>query len=139
MSLVPSKYTTPPVTNDELFVPPLAIPNIPVILEEVNDKAEEVIYPDASDCRTPAPYPVFLMADVNVAVPPTPTLPEREDIPDIPRVAPDILLVTDNESSTEAEETVKDWEIPTFPATLNDDPIPTKPEKYPVPKTSRVY
>jgi len=55
--------------------------------------------------------------------PPIPTLPV------VPKVAAEMLLVTDNESRIAAEETVKDWPIPTLPETFKDDPMPTKPEK----------
>ena len=64
---------------------------------------------------------------------PIPTLPDRLDAPEIPRVAPDIDLVTDNESKRAADDTVKDWPIPTFPETFMDEPIPTKPLKNPEP------
>ena len=63
------------------------------------------------------------------AVPPMPTLPDRLDAPEIPKVAAEILLVTDNESKMAADDTVKDWPMPTLPETFKDEPMPTKPLK----------
>lgn len=90
---------------------------------------------------------------------PIPTFPAKFDIPEIPKVAPEMDLVTDRESSMAADETVKDWPIPTFPVvvrvfkvespetlkvevpklpnipadvTFKDAPIPTLPEVFKV-------
>ncbi len=60
---------------------------------------------------------------------PIPTFPVRLDAPDIPRVAPEILLVTDNESNIAAEETVKDWPIPTFPVVVRIEELMSVADK----------
>lgn len=53
---------------------------------------------------------------------PTPKLPDINPAPDIPSVAPEMDLVTDNESKMEAEVTFNDCPTPTLPTRL-DTPV----------------
>ncbi len=112
-----------------------ALPPIPILPTVV--RVPRVELPEME--REEAPNDPNIPADVTFTEAPIPTLPTRLLLPDIPRVAPEILLVTDNESKTEADVTVKDLPIPTLPETDRDDPIPTKELKYPVPLTSNLY
>ncbi len=50
----------------------------------------------------------------------------RLEVPEIPKVAPEILLVTDNESKIAADDTERDCPIPTLPATFKEAPMPRK-------------
>ena len=48
------------------------------------------------------------------------------------------MPVTFKVDSAAAEVTDREVPIPTLPATLRDDPMPTKPEKNPVPDTFKL-
>ncbi len=63
--------------------------------------------------REEAPNDPNIPADTVFTLPPIPTLPV------VPMVAAEILLVTERESKTAADVTVKDLPIPTLPEVIN--------------------
>ncbi len=100
-------------------------PTLPLAVKVLRVELPETLNVDV-------PKELKIPAETTFKEPPIPTFP------DVPIVAAEMDLVTDNESKIAAEETVSDCPIPTFPDTDMDEPIPTKPERYPVPKTFKL-
>ena len=76
-------------------------------------------------------------AEVTVNDPPTPTLPTVVKVFKV--VLPETARVeVPTEPKMPAEVALTDPPTPTLPVTDKDEPTPTKPEKYPVPKTLKL-
>src|SRR3990172_307090 len=109
----------PPLVNEELLVPPLAIDSIPETkLEEARLIGPEERAPIELDWPTPSPREEKMGAELTVKLPPIPTFPV------VDKVDSWVLPVTFKEDNRLTPEvTVKDWPIPTLPDTFKLLPI----------------
>ena len=102
---------------------PVIDPPTPILPETDNDEISARVLTLNLSNTPMVPVPVTVKEE------PIPTLPDRLAAPEIPKVAAEILLVTDKESRIAAEETVKLCPTPTLPVVTNDPPTPKLPVK----------
>ena len=102
VALSAAKLVKPVTLSPDNAPNPVIDPPTPILPETDNDDiSAKVLTLNLSN--TP-----MVLVPVTVKEEPIPTLPDRLDAPDIPKVAAEILFVTDKESRMAAEVTVND-------------------------------
>ena len=97
----PERVNPPSTSRREVTVKDLPIPTLPEAV-----KVERVVLPETE--RADEPTDPKIPAEATLTEAPIPTFPPKKLVPDIPRLAAEILLVTERESSVAAEETESD-------------------------------